>query len=256
MIALTRALQAEHLKIRRSLALVLAIIAPLAMVVLSVLNFLRAQAFFSFSDLDGWEWLIRNSFGLWALLLLPLFIALQAALLGGLEHQKGGWKHLFALPIPRTSVYIAKQVMLVELIALGQIILASGLLLFGSLLKVTGLVRGAIFGPVPWGALAASAGAIFAASLIMSVIHTWVGLRWRQFTVAMGVAIVAVVAGFMFANVSQGVYFPWSMPILAIDAVFKQDGAQLSLILLLNLLGLALITPLACWDVTRRDVLE
>jgi hypothetical protein len=58
MTSLLRALQSEWLKTRRTLALTLVFVTPIALVILSALNFLRASAFFFSEGAFAWEWLI------------------------------------------------------------------------------------------------------------------------------------------------------------------------------------------------------
>ena len=254
MTSLLRALYAELLKTRRTLALTLVFITPVAIVILSVLNFLRASTFFFGEGVSAWEWLIRNIFGLWALLLLPLFIALQAALLANLEHQNGGWKHLFALSETRWSIYVAKEIIVLLMIGLSHLVLIVGIVVAGSVLQLTNSRSEIVFGTVPWDKLLLSATVVYMSSWLLVVVHSWIALRWRQFTLTIGVAITAVVAGFMAANTQQGFFFPWSMPILSIASVFDNQGEGLGMMLLLNVVGLLVITPLACWNVVQRDV--
>lgn len=254
MTMLTRALYAEWLKTRRTLALRLVFIAPLAIVLLSTLNFLRASTFFFSEDIAAWEWLIRNTLGLWALLLLPLFVALQAALLAGLEHQHGGWKHIFALSTPRWSVYVAKQLVVLFMIGVSQVMLMLGVLVAGAALQAVNIRPEISFGAIAWDKFIAGGIGMYVASWLLIVVHAWIAMRWQQFTVAMGFAIIALVAGFMLANTQQGVFFPWSMPILAIASVFDDQGIELTTMLLINGVGLLTLTPIACWDVVRRDV--
>jgi len=242
------------IKTRRTLAFTLIFITPLAIVVLSTLNFLRASAFFFGEDIAAWEWLIRNTFGLWALLLLPLFVALQAALLAGLEHQNGGWKRLFSLSVPRWSIYAAKQIMVLLMVGVSHLVLVLGVLISGALLQLLNIRPEITFGTIPWDKFLASAVVMYVGTWLMIVIHSWIAMRWQQFTVAMGVAIVALVAGFMIANTYQGVFFPWSMPILSIAAIFDNQGEGLVIIMLLNVVGFLALTPITCWDVIRRDV--
>lgn len=254
MTMLNRALYAEWLKTRRTLAFTLIFMTPLAIVVLSTLNFLRASAFFFSEDIAAWEWLIRNTFGLWALLLLPLFIALQAALLAGLEHQNGGWKHLFSLSVPRWSIYAAKQIMVLLIVGASHLFLVLGVLTSGALLQLFNIRPEISFGTIPWDEFLMSAIVMYIGTWLMIVIHSWIAMRWQQFTVAIGVALVALVAGFMIANVDLGILFPWSMPILSIATIFDNQGEGLFTILVLNVVGLVALTPIVCWDVIRRDV--
>ena len=104
MTALRRALHAESLKLRGTLALWMCLIAPATVVALYVLQ----VSFSEFGMRTGgdpakaWFAFSQSILVLWLLLMLPLFITLQSALLAGLEHGERQWKHLLALPVPRS----------------------------------------------------------------------------------------------------------------------------------------------------------
>jgi hypothetical protein len=98
MIPLTRALWAEMLKMKRTLALWLAIIIPLSIVALQFFIVYQRGEHWTGQAADAWVEFGQQMFLFWVLLALPLFIALETALLGGLEHQGNQWKHLGAPP--------------------------------------------------------------------------------------------------------------------------------------------------------------
>src|SRR5262245_28162808 len=104
---LARVLSAERLKLKRTNALRLVVIAP--MVVVALLADLISQA--PDSPLgrqreNNWLTLTRIILSLWTLLALPLYIALQTALIAALEHSDNQWKAVLARPVPRWMVYI------------------------------------------------------------------------------------------------------------------------------------------------------
>ena len=76
--SLSRALNAESLKLRRTLALGLAFLAPLSIAFLLVVEF--AQQGPPNKQADQWMGLIQNGHVLWSLLMLPLFVTLEMGL--------------------------------------------------------------------------------------------------------------------------------------------------------------------------------
>ena len=122
MSALMRALTAESLKLRGTLALWMCLIAPATVVGLAVLQ----VAFADLADkapqppAAAWRGLATGMMSLWAFLMLPLFVTLESALLAGLEHANHRWRHLLALPLPRASHYLGKVIALLVLVAVGS----------------------------------------------------------------------------------------------------------------------------------------
>lgn len=88
--SLARTLSAELLKLKRTLAFRMIIVAPLLVATLQFFVLWNQKRF-----PDGfklWEMLPRNVLSLWAVFMLPLFITLETALLNGLEHSEKQWK--------------------------------------------------------------------------------------------------------------------------------------------------------------------
>jgi len=251
--ALVRALRAEQLKLKRTLALWLAPLAPLVIIALQVAIILENQEHYRQQEVaQAWTRYGGQIVFLWTMLMLPLFITLETALLANLEHGNEQWKHLFALPIPRWAIYAAKQVGGMVIIGLSMASLYVLLVVSGLSLRL--LTPGLGFeAPVPWGEfLQYVAGAYLAAWCIISI-HTWVGLRWHSFVVASSVGIVAmIVAVFLFQS-DWSQWYPWTFPGLV--AYGLEEGLDVWPQLLAGGLGGVVVALLGGWDVVRRDVL-
>lgn len=249
--AMLRALSAETLKLRNTLALWMCLIAPATVVVLYVLQL-------TFTDFDkrplmapadAWKMFTGGVLALWTVLMLPLFVTLEAALLAGLEHVNHQWRHLLALPIPRGVHYLAKLVALVAMVALAMALLCL-------LVAVGGWVLGwlqprfGIGGPPPWAFLLPRAAMAFTAALLMIALQTWVALRWRSFTIAVSVGMTATVAGYLVGQSAQfGHWYPWAMPL----QVLASNDRHLDFVLVASACGCILVSALALWDLLRRE---
>ena len=124
--ALLRALAAERIKLRHTLAAGMVVLAPSVVLVLTVLQLSLSTMHGRPAGSGGEAWLHFASglFVLWSFLMLPLFVTLQAALLGNMEHANHTWKHLLALPLPRWSHYAAKLCVLAAMVMLSTALLA------------------------------------------------------------------------------------------------------------------------------------
>jgi len=216
MIALARALSAEALKLRGTLALWLCLVAPAVVVALYTLQMLVARIPASRpipAPEQAWLMFSQSVFALWCFLMLPLFITLEAALLAGLEHSDRQWKHLLALPLPRGVHYLAKLAALAVLLALAFVALVA-LVPVGMELLALARPRFGIAGPPPWAYLLRTAGVCYLASLLMVSLHTWLAVRWSSFTVAVSAGMSATVMGFLIGQSERyGHWYPWSMPV-------------------------------------------
>ena len=213
--ALARALRAEQLKLRGTLALWMCAVAPAVVVAVFVL-----QIGFSKFPVDRappppaevWELFIQQTLVLWAFLMLPLLVTLQAALLAGIEHQGQHWKHLLALPLPRHLHYLAKLLALLGMLAMAQLAMFALLPLGGAALMALKPAFG-LAGVPPLAGLASKLAAIFCACALLAALHTWIAIRWRSFAVAVGIGMAATVMGFLIGQSARfGPWYPWTLP--------------------------------------------
>lgn len=251
---IARTVAAEALKTRRTLILCLALIAPLAVVGFVFLLFLdEGEQVLESATENAWVELAHLASIVWALLVLPLFATLQTALLGGLEHNDRGWKHLYALPVPRWSVYAAKQAVAAGVMALSHVALVGLILLAGLVLWCLRPGMG-FHAPLPWRDVLMPMVTAYLASWLLLAIHTWVGQRWHSFAVASAVGIVLTVAGVAVISSKWGSYYPWALPGAIVNGFGKGEPLPWPEFLLGWLGGLA-FAMFGAWETGRRDVL-
>jgi lantibiotic transport system permease protein len=251
--SLVRALFAEQLKMKRTLALLLAPLIPAVIVLLEIgMIWQRQDMYRKQLGLNAWGFYTNQTLFLWLLLMFPLFITLETALLAGLEHSNQQWKNLFALPIARWSIYLAKQIAGIAIIGISLAALYVYIMAGGIALRY--LTPGMGFeSTAPWGLFLHRIFLVFLASWLMISIHTWVAMRWPNFVLPIAVGIVAMIVAFLLIQGDYNPWYPWTMPALVADAV--SNGKMPLQELLTGSMGGLGVALLGCWDVTRRDVL-
>ncbi len=248
---LRRAMSAEALKLKRTLAVWMVLIAPLVVVGLNFVMLLdRGENFMSQAD-SAWQALTQNVLLFWALMMLPLFVTLETALLGSVDHGSQQWKHLYALPLPRWAIYAAKSISALILIG------ASTLVLWGETI-VAGLLLGAlkpqlaIGWPIPAWSILQPMLLTYLIAWCMIAVHQFVALRWQSFTFAIGFGIATTVINFMIIQSDKwNKFFPWSWPAYA----FFEEGLDFRLTaLVLGMAGGVIVGLIGMWLVSRREV--
>jgi hypothetical protein len=251
MSALLRALSAESLKMRGTLALWMCLIAPARVVALYVLqiSFSKFGPRATPNPAESWFMFAQSILVLWLFLMLPLFVTLQSALLAGLEHGERQWKHLLALPAPRAVHYLAKLLMLTAMVFAAFTVLVLLIPAGGWILMQVKPAFGLAGGP-DWGWLLARAASGFAASLLIVALQTWIAIRWRSFTVAVSVGMSATVIGFLVGQSERfGHWYPWSMPMQVLAA----KGQHLDFVLWAGMAGGLLVAAVGLADFLRRE---
>lgn len=240
-----RMLHAELLKLKRTLAIRMIFILPLLVGVLQFFALLRTKNFGD--DFKLWETLPKNMLPIWAVFMMPLLITLETALLNGIEHSDKQWKHIFALPVPRHTVYLSKLVVTQALIAASTLFLCVLTVLVG-LAAMYLRPELAHSGPIPYGWLAKYAALVWMTAWLMIAIQTWVSIRWPGFVVALGTGIGGTFFALFAAGAWLGKYYPWLLPM----NVFTDE--RLAAAILLGTIGGAMATVLGCLEFVRRDV--
>lgn len=250
---LARVLWAEMLKLKRTLALWMVIIAPLVVVgLITLLIYFQAGPKKQYESDEAWRTFISGIVGLWSILMMPLFVTLESALLAGLEHHEKQWKYLFTLPVPRWTIYVAKLLVCAMMVTACMLVLWIGTMAAGIILGQLLPQFKTSWWDVPWLDIFKSAMLISVAAWLMVAIHTWVSLRWRSFTVAVGFGMSATIIGFLLAQSDKwGKFYPWSLP----ANIFTGGGKNMSFALAFSIIGGIIVGVLGCWEMTRRDVL-
>jgi ABC-2 type transport system permease protein len=249
-----RATRVELLKLRRTLALWLSVLIPLVVIAFTLLGTLARDPGTRIAGRSPWDTLVLNFvFFLWCLVGLPLFVALETALLAGLEHQENTWKHLFALPVPRWSIYGAKLLVGALLIVISSVTICIGVVVEGLTLHMLRPDLGLDL-PVPWATIIQYTVTFTLAALLILALQTWVATRWHSFTFALGLGIAGTVAGLLLGVIgrrSPGIAgsFPWTLPFVS----FAWPEVATTALLIGVIAGVA-VAILGCWDVCRRDV--
>lgn len=260
---LARALQAEMLKARRTMALWLALIAPAVVIAVQVAMIWDREAYYRKQEVPRGAWLEygAQTMVLWGLLMLPLFVTLETALVAQWEHTSAQWKHLFTLPVPRGAIYAAKLIAGMLLIGLSLLTLITLIVLTGLSMRLS--LPGLGFeGAVPLWAFAKYALTMFLGAWLTIAIQTWVAQRWSSFAVACGVGVAMTVAGVLVIQSDWASYYPWTLPVLVANGFSDEAMQTLSGFtdglpwreLLFGVLGGLLFAVWGGHNVTRRDV--
>jgi hypothetical protein len=245
---------AEMLKLKRTLALWLAIGAPLAVVLLNIVVYSNTREL----DAPGGSALIgfaQLSFTMWTIIVLPLYVALAAALVAATDHQEDHWAHLLALPVPRMSIFTAKYVSVGCLLALSEAAFVVGVV-GASVLLAT--LRPALHGQsVPVGLVVARGLESGLAAGLVVAIQVSVSLRWRSLAVALGLGIVAVlgllggVARVGLGTIAVYVY-PWALAPTAMGRMWEAHPDRLPVAVGGACTGV-LVALVGSWWLARRD---
>jgi hypothetical protein len=253
MTMLFQAMQAEVIKMRRTLALVMTFIAPLFIALLIFAMFIQHSDYYVVPEgVNPWMRFSQNIFIYWNLIMAPLYITLETALLSQLEHSHKNWKLLYTLPIRRWAIYAGKQIISMALIALSMVFMTGLMVGTGKFLQIL-MPKFGFDAPIPWTFTIKYVILTYLASWFMVSFHLWVSTRWNSFVLAIAVGIVATVVALFCFGTDYSYFYPWTMP--GMISVEMTDSLSQWAMVAAGTIGGILVAFLGGLNVIRRDVL-
>lgn len=240
---------AESIKMRRSFAFGLSIISPGIILTIGLLIGLYTP------DITSEAW-VRIVFTGWAALILPIFVALCATQLAGIEHRNHMWKHLDAQPLARWQTFLAKQTMLNLIVLFAHMILLAGILVFGGIISLFHHRSG--FGHPSWTLVVGCTALCFVASMFMQAIQHWIAMQFSNVIITIGSGFLGLMGVILVSNnATSSRFYPWSMSMQCISELFPEmrNNSRPLLVLGVSLVGFLAISLLGCHYANRREIL-
>lgn len=247
MTELMRAVSAESLKLKRTLALRLAVIAPLFIVLLQFGVYLARGEDVERAARNPVAGFARGIVTLWTLLFLPIWATLAASLCASLDHSGNHWDQIFALPLRRWPVYAAKWIIVFGLVVLSSICLP--LFAVGAIEILKQVRVEWTSAALPWQLLLSGVSRSCAACLLLVSLQCWLSLRWRSFLIALGIGIAGIMSGIILISAPMKFlsFYPWT------TAAAAASPLQPLLPLIWGTCGGLAIAGFACWRLSVRD---
>ena len=238
------ALAVEAHKLRRSLALLLAAIAPLLIAAFIFFNLLRLQ------QAMPWAMALQSSTAIWAFFMLPMSVTALTALVAHAEHGPRSWDHLLALPLPRWHLYAAKAVCVLGVVAAMSLWLAILTLLA---VDLVGTIKPAVAatGPLDTLAYLQMLGRVFLSAWLLVAVQLWIALRYASFVPALAVGIGGTFFAVVATSAKVGAVLPWQIPVNQLAT----DPMRVQFTLAVGCIGGCAMFAAMLWRMGRRDVL-
>lgn len=242
--------QSEFIKSKRTFALTGIIAMPLTIGLIAFLIFYLRSDFFAKSGTNPWLLLGGNVFGVLTGLLLPFFIIVVSFANNSIETKADAWKNLFALPIPKSTIYTAKFVfnllqIAVSLLLLCLLIFADGYLLsvFKPELKFQAYNSNVL--------IISFFFKVFFSIIGIYAVQSVINMLWNDFIKSVGIGFLLAITGLMLSSWSKGYVFAYSIPSKVAQQFYKDDNSFFNKELLLSMGWGALFFVIGFWLVRR-----
>jgi lantibiotic transport system permease protein len=186
--------------------------------------------------------------------LFPLFVILICTLLPQIEYRNNTWKQVFASPQTKANVFLAKF-MNVHLLML-VFLIATHLFMFLTIAGINFIkpTLNLFEQPLNGSTVLINAANAYILLLAVCAIQFWIGLRFRNFIVPIGIGFALWLAGTIMAVQYKSdlvFYFPYSFPAFPVSTKLKSQLTQVAW----TSLGYALLFLIVgFFDFRRRTV--
>jgi hypothetical protein len=230
MSAFWRFFRAERVKWWRSWGLLTAVLTPITQVgtLMVIMWFSGDKAIWLGTGFASWY---KINYIAWNLVLMPISVAMVAALSWDLEDSSRAWNRLLIMPAPRFIHFVVKFASHLSLMFLSQLLLAL-------LLIISGLILKAKVPTLPMGSFSPSllfhfAAYSVAASIPVVSLHTWVPARFPNLGSSLGMALIGSWFTFQYSGMTSFIcILPWGLASqvtnIALRAILPSPGMYLS----------------------------
>jgi hypothetical protein len=209
--SLLLSLRSEIIKTRKTAPLYFTIAAAAFAPLMSILELFLDDAD-DYSKVNAFNfWLIRK-FEMTMLLSLPLFLILVCTLLPQIEYKNNTWKQVLTSPQSKANVFVAK-LMNVQLLILIFFITNTLVMFLGPvILHFKEPSLNILNQPLNGYKLLMSRVNIYVAVLAIFSIQFWLGIKFKNFIIPVGIGIALWFAGtiLVMQNLELAAYFPYS----------------------------------------------
>ena len=232
----------ELIKLRRSLALLVCLAAPVCAAAFPVMVMLRTPA------TRPWVQLLGEGAAVWAYFLLPMAATALTVLVAQIEHGPRMWNHLLTLPVSRAKVFAAKILVAAGMVLAMTVILY--LALYAAILMCIAVVPGAhVSGPPQLTETFTSLLLLNGASLTMVIVQLWIALRFQSFALPLVVGIVGTFLALCIQSSRLPIFLPWVAPAYAFTITRPESLA----VVVFGYTGGLVLLPLMLWHLSRHQ---
>lgn len=221
--------KAELIKTKRSasfwLSLAGSAVIPLIFFLVYVLKPEKKYARF---QLKPWEMHLTQGWQAFALFLLPMFVILICSLIPQIEFKNNTWKQVFASPQSVGNVFFSKYLSII-------IMVLFLFLMFNIFMLLSGIVPNLFFSKytflsksIDWVALLKLNFKTFTSLLAIISIQYWLGLRFKNFIVPIGIGLAMLVTAMILNPWEHVDKVPFAFPYLTFESSINKSRTELT----------------------------
>jgi hypothetical protein len=226
--------KAELIKTKRSASFWLSLLGSAVIPIIFFLMYTIEPKNAERYQIKPWEIHFTQGWQAFAAFLLPMFVILICSLIPQIEYKNNTWKQVFASPQSVGNIFFAKYLSIV-------IMILFLFLMFNIFMIVSGIVPNLfndkyafLKNSIDWGALLKLNFKTFVALLGIISIQYWLGLRFKNFIVPIGIGLALLVSSLIIVEWKHADKVPYAFPLKTFISSMSKDQAELTGPLLKN----------------------
>ncbi|MBJ2175546.1 ABC transporter permease [Aureibaculum sp. A20] len=215
----TASLKNELIKLKRTFAFWLTIISAVLFPILFIVAYIfERETLVPLAGINPWEKFMVTQIENSTPFFIPMFIVLITSLIMQIEHKSLGIKHLFALPVPKSSIYFGKLSIVILAIIVTYVYYYIAIILSGVLLGFVYPDLGFLNFPPEHLRYLKMLMTSFLASFGIIGIQFWLSFRFKNFVIPLGFGMFLAIIGIIVSQAPQlSIYFPYSFSVLSVS---------------------------------------
>ena len=175
---------------------------------------------------DPWSEFLGMGWQLTCIFLLPIYTILVSALLISIEQRNNTWKQVFASPQSMGTIFFSKFLTIQLMLLFCFLLLNVFTILVAVVANLFHPKFNFLHQPINWPHLLYMNFKAYVATLGISAIQYWLSLRFKNFIAPLGIGMALFIVGVVaIINKWEHVYkYPYALPTLSFDAVYKMKG--------------------------------
>jgi len=226
--------KAELIKTRRSASFWLSLIGsgviPLIFFLMYVIEPKNADRY----QVKPWELHFTQGWQAFAAFLLPMFVILICSLIPQIEYKNNTWKQVFASPQSVGNIFFSKYLSIIIMILFLFLMFNVFMILSGAVPNIFYSKYAFLKSSIDWGALLKLNFKTFVSLLGIISIQYWIGLRFRNFIVPIGIGLGLLVCSMILLQWAHVDKVPYAFPLRTFMTSVSKDKSELAGPLLQN----------------------
>ena len=226
--------KAELIKTKRSasfwLSLIGSAVIPLIFFLMYVVEPKNSERF----QVKPWELHFTQGWQAFAAFLLPMFVILICSLIPQIEYKNNTWKQVFASPQSVGNIFFSKYLSIIMMILFLFLMFNIFMLLSGAVPNLFVPEYTFLQNSIDWGALLKLNFKTFVSLLGIISIQYWVGLRFKNFIVPIGIGLGLLVCSMILLPWEHVDKVPYAFPLRTFMTSITESKNELAGPLLQN----------------------